>query len=287
MQIQQIQAFILLCQIKNMSKCSKELHISQQGLSRQIKAMEDELNTSLFIRTHQGVKPTEQARQMYPYLKECMNQYTQALNQIQTKKQELKIAICPGIKQYFGLDFFQDFQSQNPNIQLKLEFLSDIDCENTLYQDQCDAAFLDWPEHKESYHSIKIVESPLVAVMRKDNALANKEQISMHDLEGKHIYIPDQSHRMSQRFMKHWPKFYDSVITDFTSNEYEDFYKELPKSGKGIALTFEFLCKNLDQNLIAIPIQEQSYVKLYYCTKKDHTQSAALDTFTEYINTKK
>ena len=34
MQIQHLQSFVLLCQEKNISKCSQKLHISQQGLSR-------------------------------------------------------------------------------------------------------------------------------------------------------------------------------------------------------------------------------------------------------------
>lgn len=42
----------------------------------------------------------------------------------------------------------------------------------------------------------------------------------------------------------------------------------LPKGGKGIALTFRFLCQDLDPELVAIPIVEESFVDLYYCTKK-------------------
>lgn len=112
-----------------------------------------------------------------------------------------------------------------------------------MYQGKTDAAFLDWPEYSDDYDTYLVVKSLLVAVMRKDHVLSRKESISMKELAGMNVYIPDDSHRMTQRFIQHWPEFYKSVIIDFTTNEYESFYRDLPKSNDGIALTFRFLCK--------------------------------------------
>lgn len=57
----------------------------------------------------------------------------------------------------------------------------------------------------------------------------------------------------------------------------------LPKGGKGIALTFRFLCQDLDPELVAIPIVEESFVDLYYCTKKEHASNYALDRFSDFV----
>lgn len=57
----------------------------------------------------------------------------------------------------------------------------------------------------------------------------------------------------------------------------------LPKGGKGIALTFRFLCQDLDPDLVAIPIVEESFVDLYYCTKKEHASNYALDRFSDFV----
>ena len=37
----------------------------------------------------------------------------------------LRIAICPGIKNLLGLDFFMQFQQKHQDIHLKLDFQSD------------------------------------------------------------------------------------------------------------------------------------------------------------------
>lgn len=283
MQIEHIQSFLLLCKEKNISKCSKELHISQQGLSRQIKAMEHELQTTLFIRTTKGVEPTKDAYLLQTEFELALKHYKLGLSKLQ---KSLSVSVCPGIKQAFGLNLFHQFQAENPSISLHLKFQSDIDCENALFNDEVDAAFLDWPIHKEQYNTYLMVKSPLVAVMRKNHPLATNTFIRMQDLKGMDIYIPDESHRMSQKFRQEWPQFYNQVHIDFTTNEYDSFYTDLPKAYGGIALTFQFLCTNLDPDLIAIPIQEESFVELYYCTKKGHPNSLALQTFTNYIKKK-
>lgn len=114
--------------------------------------------------------------------------------------QEKNISRCS--KHLLGLKFFKEFQIHNPRVHLKLEFHSDIDCEDALYHGKSDAAFLDWPEHENEYDTYLVVKSPLVAVMRKDHEPSQKEVISMKDLAGRNVYIPDDSHRMSQRFIR-------------------------------------------------------------------------------------
>lgn len=285
MRLTHIEAFIMLCQEKNITRCSEKLHISQQGLSRQIKAMEQDLGVSLFIRSSHGVTPTPEALVLLPSLIKCEEAYQQGLDDLKKyshhHRQALSVAVCPGIKQAFGLELFKRFQENHPEIHLKLIFLSDIECEEALYQKKVDAAFLDWPEHEDLYHCYLVVKSPLVAVMRKDHALSHRKSLSMKDLKGLNIYIPDESHRMAQRFKKNWPEYYQSVVIDFTTNEYESFYQDLPLMDGGVALTFSFLCHHLDDELIALPIQEKSYVQLYYCTRK--LESESLKKLTHFI----
>lgn len=42
----------------------------------------------------------------------------------------------------------------------------------------------------------------------------------------------------------------------------------------GAALTFRSLCADQDPELIALPAEEDSFVALFYCVKRDHTPPA-------------
>ncbi|MGN0404995.1 MAG: LysR family transcriptional regulator [Bariatricus sp.] len=287
MQIQTIKAFVMLCKEKNISKCSEKLHISQQGLSRQIRSLENEVGARLFVRNNRGVELTEEGMLLLPRFEKVWESYSMGMRELddyrKNHQEMIRIAVCPGIKQAFGLDFFMKFQQENPGIKLKLDFQSDVVCEEALCQGNVDAAFLDWPVHKEEFDTYLVVRSPLVAVMRRDNPLSSRTSISMRELSGMQIYIPDESHRMSQRFAKYWPEFYHSVNIDFTSNDYDSFYHDLPKNLGGVALTFRFLCRELDPQLAAVSVEEESFVSLYYCIKKDHAESMALSQFSNYV----
>ncbi len=288
MQIDHIRAFLMLCEEKNITRCSERLHISQQGLSKQIKAMEQELGVQLFSRSNTGIIPTEEAIALLPDFEKTVVDYEHGLEALRNYQKShrtiLRVAVCPGIIQALGLEFFQEFQKENPDIQLKIVFQSDLECENALQQEKVDAAFLDWPVHETEYDRYLVVRSRLVAVMSKEHPLSKKSSVSIREFAGTNIYVPDESHRMSQRFAEYYPELYQSVVMDFTTNEYDSFYRELPKQGDGAALTFRYLCTNLDPSLTVVDIQEDSHLELSYCVRKENMKNHALDKFTEFVH---
>ncbi len=287
MQISAIQSFVLLCEDPNISHCSEKLHMSHQGLSRQIRALEQELGVTLFIRSNTGLELTPEGRVLEPMFRTVWEDYEKSIRSLQTYRKThqtvLTLAVCPGIKTALGLDFFMRFQEENPGIRLDLTFASDVACEEALHEGKVDAAFLDWPIHTDEYESYLVVRSPFVAVMRKDDPLNQKEILTAEDFAGCRVFIPNKTHRMHQRFEEHMPEFYHSVRLDFLSNDYDSFFNDLPKSMGGIAFTFDFLCHHLDPELVARHTQVDIYVELSYCIRNDRKMTPELKRFSEYV----
>ena len=67
MDLRQIQYFIQLFEDRNITQASRNMFISQQGLSKSIANLEDELGFPLFVRQPKGVIPTERAIYLYNY----------------------------------------------------------------------------------------------------------------------------------------------------------------------------------------------------------------------------
>lgn len=58
MDLWQMRYFIQICNDQSFTKAAKSLYITEQGLSKAIKNIEDEFQTKLFECTSKGVKPT-------------------------------------------------------------------------------------------------------------------------------------------------------------------------------------------------------------------------------------
>ena len=67
MDIGTLEYFVSVYLHRNITKAAIELNISQQGLSKLIKALEDEVNAVLFTRISSGVVPTVYGDCLYNY----------------------------------------------------------------------------------------------------------------------------------------------------------------------------------------------------------------------------
>lgn len=63
----QLSAFICVFEERNITRAAEQLSLTQPALSATIKALEEELDTRLFVRKPRGVDVTEDARALYPH----------------------------------------------------------------------------------------------------------------------------------------------------------------------------------------------------------------------------
>ena len=64
MELYQIRSFVTIAETGQLTRAAEKLHISQPALSAQLKALEDELELTLFERTSNGMKLTAAGKQM-------------------------------------------------------------------------------------------------------------------------------------------------------------------------------------------------------------------------------
>lgn len=108
----------------NITRASYELCISQPGVSKSIKNLEDQLNTTLFIRSKRGVTLTEEGKTLFVEIKKVMEIIENAENKIKmTEELEygyLRIGVSKTITQNYLLPYIAEFHEMYPNIKIKI-----------------------------------------------------------------------------------------------------------------------------------------------------------------------
>ena len=79
----QLEAFMAIVQCKTVHGAADRIHITQTAVTQRIRALETKLRTTLFIRTRQGMKPTQEGEALIRYCQSAQLLEGQALANIQ------------------------------------------------------------------------------------------------------------------------------------------------------------------------------------------------------------
>lgn len=82
MTVLQMQCFLEAAQLGSFAVASEKLYISQPTMSRQIRTLEEELQTALFVRDHNAVKLTDIGRELLPKIRSLYEGYVGASKEI-------------------------------------------------------------------------------------------------------------------------------------------------------------------------------------------------------------
>lgn len=78
MELRQLRHFVAVADLGHFTRAAESVHLSQSALSASVRALENELGTSLFERTTRSVLPTAAGRTLYPYAQRLLREAAEA-----------------------------------------------------------------------------------------------------------------------------------------------------------------------------------------------------------------
>ena len=157
----EIEAFLAICRLKNISKAAEELYISQSSLSARLKTLEEELGYTLMLRGKGGreIALTPQGQTFYSLALQHREIENKMKNIGKTDiADELKISVLDSLGNYMFARIFEAFSIQYPNTKLTIY---DMDSEMASVSIACgktDIAF-----SNADIQSDQIISSPFLA----------------------------------------------------------------------------------------------------------------------------
>jgi LysR family positive regulator for ilvC len=124
MDSEKLTLFTVLAETKHFHRAAERCHVSPSKLSRVIRAMEEELNTELFIRDKRSVELSANGRLFLAHARGLLQQWDTLKDRLVTDKEGLSGAIslyCSVTASYsFLYEILKNFRSQHPRIEIKL-----------------------------------------------------------------------------------------------------------------------------------------------------------------------
>ena len=194
MELRQLKYFAATAEYLNFSEAADHLCITQGTLSQQIKQLEDELGTPLFIRTSHSVMLSEAGAEMLPLAQKTI----EASNECRTKIKDLKNDLCGTLSIGLTASFrdlatntMRTFLKEYPGVKLDVRFQSAPELLEMLEKREVDVIFAFKPQAKyEEVESEELFDSKLSVIMRKGHPLADRESLTWADLEKQSLALP-------------------------------------------------------------------------------------------------
>ncbi|EAS19131.1 transcriptional regulator, LysR family [Flavobacteria bacterium BBFL7] len=173
MTIQQIRYFLVLAKELHFWNTAEKVFISQSSLSRQIQALEDELQIQLFERDKRNVKLTNAGKFLQEQWIEKINEFDQIIRQakkIDDGKAGTISITYPGSITYDFLPKFLEVLNNNiPELKLELTEPTDENHEKLLLSFETDIAFSRDKIKNANIDSLKLYSEPICLVVPKNH----------------------------------------------------------------------------------------------------------------------
>ena len=179
MELKQLNYFLEVCKQKSFSKAATKLYITQQGISKAISTLENELNTTLFIRLKSGVELTTEGEYLKKQAEKIFGHIDEIHRTINNDNylDETKISLITGARSIFPINITEKFNKKLENKKIMMKERSDSQCIDDIFNNISSAAITVYPEEKENLRIFPLTKEKLCVVINKNNPLAKKDKL--------------------------------------------------------------------------------------------------------------
>jgi LysR family transcriptional activator of glutamate synthase operon len=183
--VQDLRCFLVLTEEMNFTNAAFELHISQSSLSKKIKALEEELNVTLFDRTTKKIKLTQAGRDFAMYASQIMKVHEEMIASISKYSTKKKITLTSAqVLSYYRLtNLIMNYSEKNSNINLLVTEVEPDKVITDLQNKKADLGII-YEEYLDGgeFDSFPLINDKLILVVGRCHPLSAADLVSVAEL---------------------------------------------------------------------------------------------------------
>ncbi len=243
----------------SISKAAIKLHISQPAVTWQIKALENQLNITLFTRTKKGVLLTEEGKVLFEYVKQGVENFTNGENMLTNIKNLdygiISIGASTTVSKYVLMPYLEKFHEKYPNIEINIVNALTENLIKDLRNGNLDMLVLNLPMKENKDLKIqKIMDVQDIFVGNKKYYELTKGHIRLEELNNYPLLF-QKSPSNTRAFLNNYLSENKIKLTPKTEIVSYNLIMDFVKSGFGIGYaTREFVKDDLNKTLFEIKV---------------------------------
>lgn len=187
MDLRQMRYFLALAEERNFGRAAERLHMAQPPLTRQIRALEDELGTPLFIRTPKGVELTEAGQTLLDEVPNLLRLAQRARDRTRLAGQGLSGRLEVGIFGSGVLDviprLLARFHADRPEVKIELLNLGKAQQLEALRERRISVGFNRLVAPSDDLVVETVLRERLVVALPESHPLCAREELRIADMD--------------------------------------------------------------------------------------------------------
>jgi DNA-binding transcriptional LysR family regulator len=265
MEFHQLTYFLAAAQTQNFRKAAELCIVAQSALSRQIAALEDELEVELFTRNKKRVTLTPVGQEFALYVRNAMQQLQegqQFLAELRTgQRGTIRIGCIESLATAFLPALFASFHQQYPNIRLKVRVNHTDELITSVEQGEVELGLILDPRLQSELLIVKeLFRQPLHLLVSAQHALAQRKDspdITLGQIATESLLLLDETSRMGQITRRIFTQR-GLPLHPLIEIESVEGLKEMVRQGIGVTLTLPALIRpsQIGSDLVLLPITD-------------------------------
>ena len=188
MKISQLRYFCEVCKLQNVSKAAEVLYVSQPAISAAIRALESELQVTLFLRSRNRLTLTAEGVALNEMAKEILSRVDSIPEQIRSMTQRrttISVGLPPLSSAFYIPKLFkikQEYEKLHPNVEVEVvEFPSFAAMCDLLDSGKLDLALSALEESSfAEMDKLTLFQTPIMLCVGPNHPLVKEKRVSIH-----------------------------------------------------------------------------------------------------------
>ena len=226
MEMRVLRYFLTVAREQNITKAAELLHITQPTLSRQLAALEKELQVPLFNRGSKKITLTDEGILLKHRALEILALEEKTLEELKGQEELIEGSVTIGCGEFTSVESLADicevFQKKYPKVQICLHTATADVVYDRMSQGLIDIGLFMEPVNTEELEYVRFPGKEVwVVSMRTDDVLAEKEHITKEDFFDKPLILPERKNIRSELaswFGEEYLKLNAAFVSNLTTN---------------------------------------------------------------------